>query len=93
MMELSFVAVNATTKQLQREVSLNTKEQYMKESNTLVGNVTIKHPQRGILHDTKGQYMSESKSKIKIDLKLWEDSFTFLQRISVDILYILGMTK
>ena len=38
---------------------LNTKGQYMKESNTLAGNATIKLLRGEILLDTKGQYMKE----------------------------------
>ena len=46
-------------KQLQREIFLNIKGQYMKESNMLAGNATIKLHQKEILLDTKGQYMKE----------------------------------
>ena len=41
---------------------LNTEEQCMNESNTLVGNVTIKQLQRDILLYKKGLYVKESNS-------------------------------
>ena len=47
-------------KQLQREVLFDTKGQYMKESNILVGNAIIKQLQREVLLNTKGQYMKLS---------------------------------
>ena len=52
-------AGNATIQQLQWEVLLNPKGQYMKESNTFGYNVTIKQLQRGILLNKKGQYIEE----------------------------------
>ena len=58
---ITFVGI-ATIKQLQKDVSLNTKGQYMKGSNTLVGNAIIKQPQILILHNIKGQYMNESNT-------------------------------
>ena len=39
MKESNFLAGNATTKQQQKEILLSTKEDYMKESDTLAGNV------------------------------------------------------
>ena len=39
---------------------LNTKEQYMKESDILADNATIKQLQKGILLNTKQQYMKDS---------------------------------
>jgi hypothetical protein len=42
MKERSSPAGNVTTKQLQRIVSLNTKERYMKERSIHAGNVTIR---------------------------------------------------
>ena len=53
---------NATIKQHQKEILLNTKGQYMKESNILVDNATIKQHQKEVLIDTKGQYMKESNT-------------------------------
>ena len=53
---------NATIKQQRKAVCLNTKEQYMKESNILAGNVAIKQRQKEILLATKGQYMKELDS-------------------------------
>ena len=53
---------NVTMKQLQREVLINTKGQYMKVLNILAGNVTMKQLQREILLKTKGQYMKESNT-------------------------------
>ena len=44
------------------EVLLNTKEQWMKESNTLSGNASIKQQQKEVLLNTKGQYMKESNT-------------------------------
>ena len=41
---------------------LNTKRQYMKESNTLVDNAAINLLQRDILLNTKRQYMKESNT-------------------------------
>ena len=64
MMDLSFVAVNATTKQLQKRILPDTKGQYMKESNTLAVNATIKQVQREILLNTKGRYMKESNTLV-----------------------------
>ena len=45
---------NATIKQLQREILLNTKRKYMKKSNTLAGNATVEQLQKDNLLDTKG---------------------------------------
>ena len=42
------------------EVLLNTKGQYMKESNILEANATIKQQQKELLLNTKGLYMKES---------------------------------
>ena len=53
---------NAIIKQLQRQVLLHTKGQYMKESNTLAGNAIIKELQRQVLLNTKEQYMKESNT-------------------------------
>ena len=39
---------------------LNTKGQYMKESNILVNNANIKQHQKEIMLNTKGQYMKKS---------------------------------
>ena len=44
---------------LRKEVSLNTKVQYMKGSNTLVGNAANNFLRGEILLNTKGQYMKE----------------------------------
>ena len=44
------------------EKLLNTKGQYMKESNTLAGNAIIKQLQRKVLPNTKGQYIKESNT-------------------------------
>ena len=46
MMVSNTIAGNVTMKQLQREVLLDTKGQYMKVSNTLEGNATIKEQQK-----------------------------------------------
>ena len=56
------LAVNATIKQLQSQVLLNTKEEFMKESNTLAGNATIKPLQSQVSLCTKGQHMKESNT-------------------------------
>ena len=50
---------NAATDQLQRDILLDTKGQYTKESNTLAGNMIIKQAQMEILPDTNWQYMKE----------------------------------
>ena len=42
----------------------NTKEQYMKESNSLVGNATIKEQQKEILLVTKAQFMKKLKPNL-----------------------------
>ena len=47
------------TKLLQRDILLDIKGQYMKESNTNAGNAIIKQLQREVLLNTKGQYMKE----------------------------------
>ena len=57
MKESNTIAGNATIKQLQRDVLLDTKGQYMKKSNTIPGNATIKKLQKEVLLSTKGQYM------------------------------------
>ena len=49
-------------KQLIKDISLNTKGQYMKETNTLAPNVTIKELQKEIWVNTKEQYMKESNT-------------------------------
>ena len=51
MKKSNFLAGNATVtiKQHQKNISLDTKGQYMKESNILVGNATIKQLQKEIL--------------------------------------------
>ena len=51
--------LNATINQIKREILLNSRGQYMKESNTLEGNVISKLLKRDILHNTKGQYMKD----------------------------------
>ena len=56
MKESNTLVANATIKQLQEEVLLYTKGQYMKESNILVGNEGIEQLQRAILLNTKGNY-------------------------------------
>ena len=43
-----------------KDILLDTKGQYMKESDTLAGNAIIKQQQRDILLNTKGQCMKES---------------------------------
>ena len=48
---------NATIKQHQKTIWLNTKGQCMRESNILVSNATIKQPQRAISLHIKGQHM------------------------------------
>ena len=57
MKESNTIAGNATIKQLQRDVLLDTKGQYMKKSNTIPGNATIEQLQREVFLSTKGQYM------------------------------------
>ena len=47
---------------MMRQLLLNTKGKYMKESNTLAGNASIKQLQMDILLKTKGQYLKESNS-------------------------------
>ena len=64
MIESNFLAGNAIIKQLQKEVSHNTKGQYMKESNFLAGNAIIKQHQKDILLDTKGHYMSSIEMQV-----------------------------
>ena len=56
MKESNTLARNATIKQQQEEVLLNTKGQYMKETNTLAGNNSLR---KEILLNTKGKYMKE----------------------------------
>ena len=58
-MESKFLVGNATIKQLQSLILLNTKEQYMKKSNSLAGNAPIKQLQSLLLLNTKEQYMKE----------------------------------
>ena len=53
------LANNAIIKQLKSQVLLNTKGQYMKESNTLAGIVIMKQLQKEVLFNIKGQYMKE----------------------------------
>ena len=53
---------NAIIKLHQKEILLDTKGQYMKESNILVSNATMKQLQRAILLDIKGQDMKELDS-------------------------------
>ena len=55
MKESNIIVSNATIKQHQKEISLDTKRQYMKESNFLVGNVSIKQQQKEVSLNTKGQ--------------------------------------
>ena len=50
---------NADNNSLKREILLNTKGEYMKESNTLVGKNSLK---KEILVRTKGQYMMVSNT-------------------------------
>ena len=57
----NFLAANATIKQLQKEILLSTKGQYIRESNILAINATIKQLEREVLQDTKGQFMKDSK--------------------------------
>ena len=57
--EISPHAGNVTTRQLQREVLLNTSVQFMKERNTHAGNATTRQLQRVILINTSVQYMKE----------------------------------
>ena len=64
MIRLGFVAVNATTKLIQRGILLYTKVQYIKESNTLAANATIKQLQREVLLNIKGEYMKESNTLV-----------------------------
>ena len=52
---------NANIKQLQRDILLNTKEQYMKESNILVGDAAYNSLIREILQDTIGLYIKANK--------------------------------
>ena len=70
MKELSTLANNATIKQLQRQILLDTKGQSMKESNFLADNVPMKQLPRIVLLDTKGQYM-----KVKL-LYIFADNAT-----------------
>ena len=53
MKEQNITTGNATIKQLQLEIFLNTTGQYMEESNILAYNVTIKKFTRAILLNTK----------------------------------------
>ena len=62
MKESNTLAGNATIKQHQKEILLDTKGQYMKVSNTLVYNATIKQHKNEILLDTKGKYMKVSNT-------------------------------
>ena len=55
--ESNTLAVNATIKQLKREVLLFIKGQYMKESNTLAVNANIKQLQGVVLLNITGEYM------------------------------------
>ena len=59
MKESNFLVGNATIKQHQKDILLNTKGQCMKESNILVSNANIKQLQKEILQHTKGQHMKE----------------------------------
>ena len=57
MTESNILANNATVKEIQEEVLLNTTGEYMKaESNTQAGSVIFKQLQRGILLNTKKLY-------------------------------------
>ena len=60
MKESNTLADNATIKQLQKTVFLNTKGQLMKESNTLACNAATKQFQSRILLDIEEQCMKES---------------------------------
>ena len=53
---------NATIKQHQKEILLDTKGQYMKESNTLASYVANTFRRREIWIHTKGQYIKESNT-------------------------------
>ena len=57
MKERSSHAENATTRQLERVVSLNTSKQYMKERSINAGNVTTRQLQRVVSLNTSEQYM------------------------------------
>ena len=48
MMELDILVVNATIKQIQREILISTKGQYMNASNTLAVNAVIEQLQKDI---------------------------------------------
>ena len=74
MKESNILVSNVAYNSLRREVLLNTKGHYMKESNTIVGNATIKQSNtpvgiaandsmmRQLLQNTKGKYMKESNT-------------------------------
>ena len=59
MKERSIHAGNASTRQLQMEVLLNTSVQYMKERSIHAGNVTTRQLQREVLLNTSVQFMKE----------------------------------
>ena len=59
MKKRSIHAVNASTRQLQMEVLLNTSMQYMKEGGVHAGNVTTRPLQREVLLNTSVQFMKE----------------------------------
>ena len=62
MKELNILESNATIKQLQKQILLNTRGQYMKDPNILADNATIKQLQKEVLVNTRGQYMKEKIS-------------------------------
>ena len=62
MKESSTLAGNATIKQHQKEILLNTIGRYMKELSTLADNATFKQHQKDSLLNTKGQYMKVSST-------------------------------
>ena len=61
MKESNILAGNATIKQHKKDILLNTKEQYTKESNTLVGYAAYNCLTREILQDTIGLYIEANK--------------------------------
>ena len=63
-MEKNSLADNVTNNFLQREILINTEDQFMKESNSLVSYANIKQLQWELLIDTKGHYMKESNTSL-----------------------------
>ena len=57
-------AVNVRIEHPQREISVDTEWQYMKELNSLAGNATMKQLQRGVLLNKKGQQLH----KLELDI-------------------------